>query len=272
VRGTVADVQLVIGRAAYSLRLRVADVVDALLGRRDRLTPARRLADYVGDSDFKATGEEFVRHFRELAELRPEDRVLDIGCGIGRMARVLVPILREPGSYDGFDIVSSGIAWCRERYQGTPAPFRFRHADLYNARYNPEGRGSAADYRFPYADESFDLVIATSVFTHLLEQTADHYLAEAARVLAPEGRLFATWFLLSEQHRLAPPAPFHDIDPGLPTAIADPAVAESAVAFDERWLLDRLRDHGLALRAIHRGTWAGRPGSSFQDIVIAERH
>ena len=28
--------------------------------------------------------------------------------------------------------------------------------------------GSAADFRFPYADEDFDLVVLTSVFTHML--------------------------------------------------------------------------------------------------------
>ena len=63
--------------------------------------------------------------------------MLEIGCGIGRMARVLVPVLRPPGSYDGFDVVDSGIAWCQERYRDTPAPFRFVHADLRNSRLQP---------------------------------------------------------------------------------------------------------------------------------------
>ena len=88
-----------IRRAADSLMLRAADVVDSALGRLDKLTPPRRL-DFVGDSDFQATGDEFARHFRELADLTSSNRVLDMGCGIGRMARVLVPVLRPPGSYD----------------------------------------------------------------------------------------------------------------------------------------------------------------------------
>ena len=183
-------------RGIRALQLRAADLADAARGRRDRLTPPRRYLDFVGNSDFQATGEEFLEHFRALADLKPTDRVLDVGCGIGRMARVLSRELRAPGSYDGFDISANAIAWCRRHYERMPVPFTFRHADLRNTLYNPGGRGSPADYRFPYLDRSFDLVIATSVFTHLLEDGAENYLAQAARVLAPGGRLFTTWFLL----------------------------------------------------------------------------
>lgn len=260
-----------IGRITVSLRLRGADAADALRGRRDRLTPPRRLAGYVGDSDFRATGEEFLGHFRTLAALSPGDRVLDVGCGVGRMARVLVPILRPPGSYDGFDVAAAGIAWCQEHYRDTPAPFRFKHADLRNAVYNPAGVGSAAEYRFPYDQGSFDLVIATSVFTHLLAEAADRYLAEIGRVLAPGGRMLATWFLLSGGQRHAPPPPFHLHECVRPALIADPATPESAVAYDEQWLRARLRAGGLELRAIHPGSWAGRAGTSRQDIVVAYR-
>jgi SAM-dependent methyltransferase len=259
----------VIGRAAHSARLRAADAADAVRGRRDRLTPPRRLTGYVGDSDFRATGEEFLGYFRRLAGLQPGDRVLDVGCGIGRMARVLVPVLRPPGSYDGFDVVRAGIDWCRQHYRATPVPFRFQHADLRNASYNPAGAERALTYRFPYQDGSFDLVIATSVFTHLLADTAAHYLAETARVLAPGGRLFSTWYLLDGERPRRPPPPFTWHDATLPAAIADPAEPEAAVAFSEGWLRDRLGANGLALRALERGSWSGRSGSAHQDLVVA---
>jgi len=269
----------VISRAAQSLRLRAADAVDGVLGRRDELTPPRRLADYVGDSDFRATGDEFLGYFRDLADLAPSDRVLDIGCGIGRMARVLAAVLRPPGSYDGFDIVPEGIAWCQAHYRATPVPFRFQHADLHNASYNPGGRESAQDYRFPYPAGSFDLVLATSVFTHLLPDAAQHYLAQAAGVLAPGGRLFTTWFLLAD--RSPPPHPFgpaHAIraaDSIAPAAVADPAAPEAAVAYPEGWLRERLGAHGFSVRAIQPGSWRGGSddvqGAAHQDIVIAYR-
>ena len=260
----------VITRALMSLRLRAADLLDTVSGRRDSLTPPRRLSNYVGHGDFQATGEEFLGLFRSLADLRPEDRVLDIGCGIGRMARVLVPVLRPPGSYDGFDIAEAGIRWCQAHYRDTAAPFRFQHADLYNSVYNAAGHETPSTYRFPYRDGSFDLAVATSVFTHLLADAADHYLAQAARVLAPGGRLFATWFLIDEPG--SPPPPF-TADPGhSPAATADPAAPEAAVAYPQRWLRKRLDANGFDLEAIHPGSWRGdRPGLTLQDIAVARR-
>lgn len=259
-----------IQRALVSLRLRAADLLDTASGRRDRLTPPRRLSLYVGHGDFRATGEEFLGLFRRLADLNPDDRVLDIGCGIGRMARVLVPVLQPPGSYDGFDIAEPGIRWCQAHYRDTPAPFRFRHANVHNSVYNPSGRDTPGTYRFPYDGGSFDLAIATSVFTHLLADAADHYLAEAARVLAPDGRLFSTWFAL--EHTDTPPPPFH-ADPALaPASVSDRAAPETAVAYPERWLRERLDAHGLELQSIHPGSWRGSSaGLTLQDVVIARR-
>lgn len=257
-------------RGLVSLRLRVADLLDTASGRRDRLTPPRRLSLYVGHGDFRATGEEFLGLFRRLADLKPDDRVLDIGCGIGRMARVLVPVLKPPGSYDGFDIAEPGIRWCQAHYGDTPAPFRFEHANVHNSVYNPSGRDTPETYTFPYDDGSFDLAIATSVFTHLLPDAADHYLAQAARVLAPEGRLFATWFAL--EHSDSPPPPFQ-ADPALaPALVSDRAAPETAVGYPQEWLRERLDANGLELGAIHSGSWrSDHGGLTLQDVVVARR-
>src|SRR5690348_2908740 len=172
-------------RATASLRLRAADAADRVLGRRPELTPPRRLQQAVGDSDFVATGDEFGRLLDDLGVLAPSARVLDVGCGAGRIARVLAGRLTPPGSYDGFDVMGDAVAWCQRAYgaAGLAAPFRFVHADIENALYNPAGVVQAEEYPFPYDDGAFDLVLATSVFTHLLTDTAAHYLAEAGRVL-----------------------------------------------------------------------------------------
>jgi SAM-dependent methyltransferase len=252
-----------------SLRLRGADLLDIVSGRRDRLTPPRRLSLYVGHGDFRATGEEFLGLFRQLVDLRAQDRVLDIGCGIGRMARVLVPVLRPPGSYDGFDIAAAGIGWCQDHYRNTPAPFRFEHADVHNSVYNATGADTPETYRFPYGDDAFDVAIATSVFTHLLPDAADHYLAQAARVLAPKGRLFTTWFLTEDQDAL--PSPFRRDPATEPAATSDPAAPETAVAYPEPWLRERLDAHGFELQAIHPGSWRAKAGLTMQDVVIARR-
>jgi hypothetical protein len=116
-------------------------------------------------------------------------------------------------------------------------------------------------------------VIATSLFTHLLPAAAEHYLAEAARVLAPGGRLFGTWLLFSAQRPArAAFAPLSGVAGGEGTLVADPAVPESAVAYDERWVTQRLAGRGLSLDVLAHGTWSGLEGRSFQDIVVAHRN
>lgn len=261
-----------LSRAGVSLRLRALDLRDQLLRRSDRLVPPRRL-DFVGHSDFVATGEEFLGHFVTIGGLRPDERVLDIGCGIGRMARPLTRFLSGEGTYDGFDVNPEGIAWCRERYAPYPN-FRFVHADLHNGRYNPGGTGRAETFRFPYDDASFDFALATSVFTHLLEPAADRYLGETARVLRPGGRALLTFFLLDEGSRRALAegrATLAFRDPDGDVAVVDPEVPEEAVAYSARWLEDALERHGLRRADAHPGSWRGMPGVSYQDIVLVER-
>jgi SAM-dependent methyltransferase len=256
------------------LRLRAADAVDAVAGRRDPFVPPRRL-NFVGNSDFRMTGDEFLGHFKALADLAACDRVLDIGCGIGRMARVLREVLAAPeGSYDGFDVSRVGIEWCRERYLDTAAPFRFTQVDVYHPRYNPSGSGDPRSFRFPYGDQSFDLAIATSVFTHLLDGSVEHYLAETARVLAPGGRLFATWFLLDPGRPILPSTTLFSFTHGTRGAarVDEPQAPEDAVAYPIEWVRERLEEAGLSLRQpVWSGGWTGRPGLSGQDIVIADR-
>lgn len=258
-------------RAVASVRLRAGDVADRALGRRDALTPPRRLQQIVGDSDFVQTGDEFGALLDRLEVLDPTARVLDIGCGAGRIARALAGRLRPPASYDGFDVMADAIGWCATQYPRTPVPFRFVHADIENAMYNPGGVVAPTEYRFPYDDAAFDLVLATSVFTHLLAGTAVHYLAEGARVLAPGGVLFTTWFLMRPEPSPAAAFRFTRIRDG-GAAVADPALPEAAVAYDAAWVEGELARHGLALREPPLlGSWAGTPGTSFQDIVIARR-
>ncbi len=262
-----------IDRVATSLRYRARDAGDRVRGRSDRLVPPRRL-DFVGHSDFVLTGDEFLHLFVEYGGLRRIDRVLDVGCGIGRMARPLAGFLGAEASYDGFDINRDGIGWCRRRYR-RHGHFHFQVADLFNARYNPRGRYRADEYRFPYEDGSFDFVLLTSVLTHLLPEECDHYLAECARVLAPGGRLFGTWFLLNDVSRQL----IDDGRSGLPftdtreqVSIVDEAVPEEAVAYADDWVFRALRSHGLTLTDLQPGSWCGREEFvSFQDIVVAEK-
>jgi SAM-dependent methyltransferase len=222
----------------------------------------------VGEGDFGAIGDEFLSHLVGLCELKASDRVLDVGCGIGRLARPLAGYLSIDGFYAGFDVSADAIAWCRRRYHHFPN-FVFVHADVRNARYNPAGAAPAVAYTFPFDDGAFDVCVLMSVLTHLTADEALHYLGQVRRVLAPGGRMLATAFVLDP----AAPAPAPALAFGAPVdgmAVVDPAVPEEAVAFEEEWLLEALRAAGLDLVALHPGSWTGREdGLSFQDVVVA---
>jgi SAM-dependent methyltransferase len=227
---------------------------------------------FVGDSDFRATGDEFLRLFVELGGLHSDERVLDVGCGIGRMARPLAGYLRPPGAYEGFDVVPEAVAWCQRRYADHPH-FGFRLADVSNGFYRPEAGSAARDYSFPYPDAGFDFAFATSLFTHLLPEEADRYLAEMARVTRPGGSVFVTFFLLGPEAPQERSAQMSFANDHGDFATASDDVAEAAVAYKEEWLRAKLTDHGLAtVDPFCYGTWSGcAEGLSFQDVVVARR-
>ena len=127
---------------------------------------------------FKQNSEDFFRYYVDLCGLKPDERILDVGCGIGRKTIRLTQYLGDGGSYEGIDIVKSGIDWCSERISRRYPRFRFQQIDVYNGHYNPGGRYKAAEYRFPYPDGSFDFVVLGSVFTHMLTDDTAHYLSE----------------------------------------------------------------------------------------------
>lgn len=233
--------------------------------------------NFVGDGDFIVIGCEFLRHFVELGGLRPHDRVLEIGCGLGRMAVPLTQFLQAPtGRYTGFDVVAEGIAWARANISRAYSNFDFRHLDFRNELYNPDGRLDAGNMALPFADGSVDFLFMTSVVTHLDADYTTFYLREAARLLAPQGRLFVTAFLLDEinttlaRNGRARPA-FDLADPG-PAQISDRAHPMAAVAFDHDWFLEQAAGFGLHLaRPIGFGHWSGRQAENFQDICVFTR-
>jgi SAM-dependent methyltransferase len=250
------------------------DLVDAVAGRRDPLVPKRNRI-YIGAGDFRRTGDEFLRYFVELGGLRPTDRVLDVGCGMGRMALALTRYLEPPGRYEGFDIVPEGIAWCTERLAARHPNFHFQLADVHNAHYHPEGRWSPAEYRFPFDDASFDFAFLTSVFTHMRREGLERYVSELARVLAPGGRCLMTFFVIDDESRALvdagrSPLPMpHGDGVARWTKADDP---EAAIGFEERYLRELLVAHGFVLRGKHPGSWCGRASFlSYQDILVAVR-
>jgi SAM-dependent methyltransferase len=222
---------------------------------------------FVGGSgrDFRMLGEKWLATFIRLARLKPSDNVLDVGCGVGRMAVAMAGYLDQGARYRGFDIVPEGIEWCRKTVTARYPNFEFRHADIYNEEYNPRGVLRAADFVFPYADGEFDFVFLTSVFTHMLPDDIKHYMAEIHRVLRPGGRCLITWFVLDAEARTR-------IDAGATSPlrrfrtnqggywVVEGQTAEAAVAYDEADVRGTYAEAALTIKEpIVYGGWSGRP-------------
>jgi ubiquinone/menaquinone biosynthesis C-methylase UbiE len=208
------------------------------------------------------------------ARLKPNERVLDLGCGIGQKARVLTTYLGAGGSYEGIDIVPKGIEWCRSAY----ADFRNFHFtladDLYSSHYNPAGKILAKHYRLPYGDAEFDLVFLASVFTHLMPDEVAHYLSELSRVLKPDGRCVASAFLLNSETRpridagkTNPVFLLQDGDYG----VIDQNNPTMGILLDEAFLRRAMAANNLRICEITYGFWSGQADllKALQDCVIA---
>lgn len=258
------------------LALSPLDYVSRLLNNKADLPPLH-LRRYVGPlQSFESSGAEFMTYLRLLAGLRPGEGVLDIGCGCGQMALHLKDYLDETGAYAGVDIHGPSIRWCQRKIASERGNFQFEHIDVRNLTYNPAGKHDAEVYRLPFEERSFDVILLKSVLTHMRPPEVSNYLREVARLLKLEGRCLATFFLLNEEQarhaREGRNALSFNYGEGIWRYRYEQS-PESAVAYDERYVMELLAQHGLALKEpIYYGRWSGRKdGLSFQDILIVEK-
>lgn len=106
--------------------------------------------------------------------LEPQHRVIDVGCGSGRLALPLSSFLTGP--YSGFDIVDELVDYARRTVQRSD--WRFETVDHIG---------------IPEPDDCADTVCFFSVLTHLLHEQSYWYLEEARRVVKPGGTIVASF-------------------------------------------------------------------------------
>lgn len=124
-----------------------------------------------GIDDFEEIGEEEFS-FLLATGLQPEMRLLDLGCGCGRLAVKAIPYLR-PGNYTGCDISRNLLGWAVKLADGG----YFQLVDGMS---------------LPYRTGAFDRVVAFSVFTHTNLTVTLALLKEIRRLLRPTGLGFVT--------------------------------------------------------------------------------
>jgi ubiquinone/menaquinone biosynthesis C-methylase UbiE len=250
------------------------DSFEFIAGRRPQGVPPRGKI-FIGHGDYVKVGEKYLTYFQELAGLQPQHAVLDVGCGIGRMALPLTHFLNEKGSYSGFDIVKNGIDWCNKNIASKYPNFRFQYTGLYNQLYNTSDKADARNFVFPYDDSKFDFVFLTSVFTHMMPAEVEHYLNEIGRVLKPGATSLMSFFIVNcESEDLMIKRPTHmnfPINKGF-YRLHSSQVDTANVAYDEEWLLGKLEQAGLKMENIKYGQWCGRAiYFDYQDLIICRK-
>ena len=132
------------------------DQLDRWQGTHDPLIPPRQVNPNMMFTpqrsryarEFAAGGDRLGQMLVACADLKPSSSVLDIGSGIGRVARSLTTTLSTEGTYRGFDVDPAAVAWCQRAYAGFKN-FAFAYAPLsyVNVKGKPQTR--AEDFVFP---------------------------------------------------------------------------------------------------------------------------
>jgi SAM-dependent methyltransferase len=236
-------------------------------------------ADEVLEEWF-AAGAEQSTLLRVLCGVDDMSHVLEVGCGLGRLAFALRRVLSN-GAYLGLDVVSNKIAFLRERFAEPYPSFHFEHLDVRNGFYHPDGTTSGALASFPCADGWADAVVAMSVINHLLPVDIERYLSEIRRVLRPSGKALLSLFLFDNYRpEYQRPAHFSGAEFSFDHAVADtyggvmtsdPTCPEAMLAI--RWSCFRelaKRADLVPGSAPLPGIWSGtrRPWTMGQDLVV----
>lgn len=191
-------------------------------------------AHFKKDRDFIQSGIRDAKLLRRRAGLGPDKRVLDWGCGVGRLAIGIKHLIGDVADYHGVDIQPELLTWAADNL--TDAHTRFTLVDQHNARYNP---GGARTFDIPAEPETVDVLYAYSVFSHMLAGDVAGYGRTIASILAPQGHALMTAF----------------VEEDVPDCIENPTDylklewkgALHCVRYDRRFFEASLYDAGLAV-------------------------
>lgn len=130
--------------------------------------PAEVYQAYMVPTLFQPWSEELLAR----VDLRPGERVLDVACGTGVVARGAAAIVGQDGAVTGVDISPDMIAVARAlpAPEGAPMTWQVARAE-----------------EIPFDDESFDVVLCQQGVQFFEDRLAG--LREIHRVLKPGGRL-----------------------------------------------------------------------------------
>jgi SAM-dependent methyltransferase len=231
---------------------------------------------FTGRGDFLKSGKNTVDNLTRFAGLKPNSTVLDLGSGLGRVAIPLTDILEKEGGYYGVDIVENAIQKCQRAIASRYPNFHFHHTPVYNDLYNADGP-SATEITLPFENQSMDIAVANSFFTHLLWEETVFYLEKTAAFLKPRGCFYASFFILDENNferatnATDPTEEFRFPHPDHNVYLMSQTVKRANVAYEKEKLFSLLGELGYSVENYLPGYWRNnnaQEGIDFQDVLI----
>lgn len=261
-------------RLARTTALRIAGPIDFVarnLTGNSGLPPLWLRRHAGPTAKFESATRDMAAFLDRLGLPGPADDVLDVGCGPGAMAGELAQRIGPAARYVGFDVHGPSVRWCRRHFANDPR-LSFALARVASP-YGSRSGEPAVSYRFPMADEEAGLVLAKSVFTHLLDPEARHYLAEIRRTLKPGGAAVLTAFLFD------PDGPGCDLARrAFPFGEAPGRVRRrrrlrptAAVAYERAFFFAMVGQAGLRVESMAAGYFPGAERVAGQDILVLRR-
>lgn len=239
------------------------------------------IGDYLKiANDFDRIGKGITTNMINMDLIKNNHTVLDVGCGLGRLARPLVKFLEEGrGEYYGLDTTKTSIDWCKANYK-KHKNFNFHFADVVSTYYNTSATTKASEYKFPYEDNKFDYVWSTSLFTHLVFEDFENYIKEMSRVMKPGAKMWNTYLVLDDvamslldelnskdtRHKLP-----YEVEGGRVRDLANP---EAQIALYEDRIREVHKKYGFKDLDVRYGPWSGRTENvraGGQDVIIATK-
>ena len=187
----------------------------------------------------KAEIESVLGYLSEVHPVPETGRVLDFGCGVGRLTQALADHFEK---VDGLDVSASMVDLARSHN---------RHGDRCTYHQN---QGT----RLPFPDSVFDFIYSNITLQHIPPRAARRYILEFFRTLSPRG------VALFQQTANPLPAstPFRRIARRLLPRAAAEALREVRLAWKQ---MDSFEMHGVSRSVVE--TLVRRGGADLVDVV-----
>ncbi len=239
--------------------------------------------DWVGGSDPHLVGLFCDHVLRRVSTIGPRSRVIDFGCGIGRVAAYVLAREQPPRGFLGIDIMPPVIEFCRAELQPHFPKAVFELAEGANDHYDryidDAIPARSLDALTAQYGTRFTHAYAFSVFTHLYAADFVAALRFVGSLLGTRGEFLFTAFTLTDfaRQRIADrstdfPVEQHEYLEGGRVLIGNPADPLAFIAYDRDLIEAMVAEAGLVLTKSEYGTWmGGKLGESFQDVYVCRK-